>query len=161
MQPHPAATTATNSNPLQQRIAPPRHPLAVCIIAIEIVREPLLVRHELLPIDISRKCVLQTNWPILYRHRFRRANQRGDRLACAGVGHKHKPLRKPGSLKPEGCARCSPVARRCHAAMARRAVAPATAGWLPENGASPPWRCEARETWRINAAGAPAPPHRD
>src|SRR5215469_6318872 len=73
MQPHPAATTATNSNPLQQRIAPPRHPLAVCIIAIEIVREPLLVRHELLPIDISRKCVLQTNWPILYRHGFRRA----------------------------------------------------------------------------------------
>src|SRR5215472_4024042 len=44
--------------------------MPVCIVAIEIVREPLLVRHELLPIDISRKCVLQANWPILYRHGF-------------------------------------------------------------------------------------------
>src|ERR1700746_3352533 len=44
--------------------------MAVCLVAIEIVREPLLVRHELLPIDISRKCVLQPNWPILYRHGF-------------------------------------------------------------------------------------------
>jgi hypothetical protein len=76
MQPHPAATTATNSNTLQQCSAPPRHPLAVCVIAIEIVREPLLVRHELLPIDISRKCVLQANRPILYRHGFRRASLR-------------------------------------------------------------------------------------
>src|SRR5262245_15995892 len=89
------------------------------------------------------------------------ANQNGGRLACAGVGHKHKPPRKLGSSEPEGCARCSPAARRGHAALAPRAVAPATLGWLPENGASPPWRCEARETWQINAAAVLAPPHRD
>jgi hypothetical protein len=28
--------------------------------------------------------------------------------------------------------------------------------WPPENGASPPWRCEARETSRINRTVAPA-----
>src|SRR5438105_5131721 len=70
MQPHAAAAAATNSYALQQCVALARHPMAVRIIVIEIVREPPLVRHELLPIDISRKCVLQANRPILNRHGF-------------------------------------------------------------------------------------------
>src|ERR1700730_18190587 len=73
MQPHAAAAAATNSYALQQCVAPARHPMAVRIIVIEIVSEPPLVRHELLPIDISRKCVLQANRPILNRHGFGRA----------------------------------------------------------------------------------------
>src|SRR5215510_14266778 len=64
------AAAATNRNTLQQCIASPWHPMAICLVAIEIVREPLLVRHELLPIDIPRKCVLQANRPILDRHGF-------------------------------------------------------------------------------------------
>src|SRR5216683_3699574 len=73
MQPHAAAAAATNSNALQQCVALARHPMAVRIVVIEIVREPPLVRHELPPIDISRKCVLQANRPILNRHAFGRA----------------------------------------------------------------------------------------
>src|SRR6516164_11718924 len=76
MQPYAAAaaaTGATNSNALQQCVALARHPMAVRIVVIEIVREPPPVRHELLPIDISRKCVLQANRPILKRHGFGRA----------------------------------------------------------------------------------------
>src|SRR5262249_20031156 len=73
MQPHAAAAAATNSNALQQCITLARHPMAGRLVVIEIVREPPLVRHELLPIDISRKCVLQANWPILNRHGFGRA----------------------------------------------------------------------------------------
>src|SRR5205823_13737548 len=56
MQPHAAAAAATNSYALEQCVALARHPMAVRIVVIEIVREPPLVRHELLPIDISRKC---------------------------------------------------------------------------------------------------------
>src|SRR5271169_233067 len=73
MQPHATAATATNGNALQQRIALARRPVMVCIIVIEVVREPPLVRHELLPIDISRKGGLQANRPILYRHGCGRA----------------------------------------------------------------------------------------
>src|SRR5215831_8204875 len=76
MQPHPATAAAANSNTLQQCIAAPRHPMVVCLVAIEIVREPLLVRHELLPIDISWKCIFQANRPILYRHGLGRASLR-------------------------------------------------------------------------------------
>src|SRR5882757_2926639 len=82
MQPHAAAAAATNSNALQQRVALARHPMAVRIVVIEIVREPPLVRHELLPIDISRKCVLQANWPIL-------------NIATASVAPCREPERRP------------------------------------------------------------------
>src|SRR6201987_6399060 len=73
MQPQAAAAAATNSNALQQRVTLARYPMAGRIVVIEIVREPPLVRHELLPLDISRKCVLQANRPILNRHGFGRA----------------------------------------------------------------------------------------
>src|SRR4029077_5493595 len=73
MQPQAAAAAATNSNALQQRVALARHPMAVRIVVIEIVREPPLVRHELLPMIIARKCLLQANRQIPNRHGFVRA----------------------------------------------------------------------------------------
>src|SRR5438094_7321105 len=164
MQSHAAAAATTNSNALQQRVALARHPMAVRIVVIEIVREPPLVRHELLPIDISRKCVLQAKPanPESPRLRSRPAvNRNGGRLACVDGGRKHRPPHRRGSSEPEGCVRCSPAATRCHAAMARPAVVPAPGSWPLENGASPPWRCAARETWRTNGAAARALLHRD
>src|SRR5213076_2503608 len=71
------------------------------------------------------------------------------------------PPHKRGSSEPEGCVRCSPAATRGHAAMARLAVVPAPGSWPLENGASPPWRCAAPETWRTNGAAARALLHRD
>jgi hypothetical protein len=59
MQPHATAATAADGNTLEQGVAPPwRRPMAVYVVVIEVVREPPLVRHELLPVDISPKGVL-------------------------------------------------------------------------------------------------------
>src|SRR4051794_27821809 len=81
-------------------------------------------------------------------------NRNGGRLACVDGGRKHRLPHKRGSSEPEGCVRCSPDATRRHAAMARLAVVPAPGSWPVENGASPPWRCAARETWRTNGGRA-------
>src|SRR5437868_12708795 len=85
MQPHAAAAAATNSNALQQRVALARHPMAVRIVVIEIVREPPLVRHELPPnryIPEMRPSSKPAN-PESPRLRSRRAvNRNGGRLAC-------------------------------------------------------------------------------
>src|SRR5437588_664080 len=63
-----------------------------------------------------------------------------------------------GIMQPHAAAA---AATRRHAAMARLAVVPAPGSWPLENGASPPWRCAARETWRTNGAAALALLHRD
>jgi len=53
---------------------------------MEIVREPPLVRHELLPTDVARIGVLQANRPVLRCHRHRTAAARAgpatDRVAA-------------------------------------------------------------------------------
>src|SRR6266699_1449675 len=106
MQPHAAAAAATNSNALQQRVALARHPMAVRIVVIEIVREPPLVRHELLPIDYipeMRPSSKPAN-PESPRLRSRPAvNCNGGRLACVDGGRKHRLPHKRGSSEPEGC----------------------------------------------------------
>src|SRR5437016_12407735 len=79
MQPHAAAAAATNSNALQQSVALARHPMAVRIVVVEIVGEPPLVRHELLPINISQNCIRQANRPILNRPVIGRA------MPCTGT----------------------------------------------------------------------------
>src|SRR5713226_7641184 len=80
-------------------------------------------------------------------------NRNGGRLACADGGRKHRLPHKRGFSEPEGCVRCSPAATRRHAVKARLAVVPAPGSWPLENGASPPWRCAVRETWRTNLSG--------
>ena len=113
MQPHTAAATAADGNALQQGAAPPRHPMAVYVVPIEVVREPPLVRHELLPIDISRKGILQANRPILDRHRLGRASWRtgtpADRRAPApAVNIRPCISRVLQNLKDAGAARRPP-----------------------------------------------------
>src|SRR5580704_1019458 len=85
MQSHASAATAADSNALQQGAALSRHSVAVYVVPIEVIREPPLVRHELLPIDISRKGVLQANRPILDRHRLGRASWRTGTPADRGA----------------------------------------------------------------------------
>src|ERR1700730_1014315 len=88
-------------------------------------------------------------------------NRNGGRLASVDRGRKHRLPHKRGSSEPEGGVRCAAAATRRHAAMARLAVVPAPGSWLLENGASPPWRCAVRETWRTKGAAARALLHRD
>ena len=52
----------------------------------------------------------------------------------------------PDWLEPSLARAFGAAAAEEGAAMARRAVVPAPGSWLLENGASPPWRCAARET---------------
>ena len=113
MQPHTAAAAAADGNALQQSTAPPRHPMAVYVVPIEVVREPPLVRHELLPIDISWKGVLQANRPILDRHRLGCASWRtgtpADRRAPAPtVNISARISRVLQNLKDAGTARRPP-----------------------------------------------------
>src|SRR5580700_11527308 len=85
MQSHASAATAADGNTLRQGATPPRHTMAVYVVPIEVISEPPLVRHELLPIDISRKGVLQANRPILDRHRLGRASWRTGTPADRGA----------------------------------------------------------------------------
>ena len=66
-QAHPTGAPTTADNPLQQCVAFTRRAGPARIVATDIVRKLPSVRHELVPVEISRVGILETDRPILRR----------------------------------------------------------------------------------------------
>src|SRR5262245_44854335 len=61
-----SAQTAPN-NPLQQSSSLARRSVPILSVIVLIGRQPLLIGHELLPRDVSRKCILDADFPPVNR----------------------------------------------------------------------------------------------
>src|SRR5215469_11256440 len=66
-QAHAARTAAAADDTLQQCVAFARYAGPARIVTIEVVHQLPAVRHELIPVDISRVSILETDRPILGR----------------------------------------------------------------------------------------------
>ena len=130
-QAHATGAPTTADNPLQQCVAFTRRTGPARIVATDVVRQLPSVRHELVPVEVSRVGILETDRPILRRDGYRPdpvtaglPPQRVRAPPAIDVGTSiGRVLQDVGSR-----GHCPPVARQRHAAPDREAVAPEAAG---------------------------------